>query len=517
MIDLLQHYLLSVLIFLPTAGATAVLIVRHRVAVRWIALGVTLVDALLSLLLAVPAVYEWRISGAYACGDAGGVVQLVQRADWIASLHAQYLLGLDGLSLPLVILTCILFSMACVAAWKVDRPTGFFALLLMLETAILGAYLSLDFLLFFVFAQMSLLPIFFLFGWWGASRRASAGTKFVLPALCGSIALLVVLIQSHLHSRGLAPPGTFDLIQLADPRWRYPTGWIAGGLFLLSLLAFFVRLPVIPFHYWAEETYANAPAPVGMILAGAMASIGGYGLYRVAWALFPQTAAHLRPLIVLIALLSILYGALCALSQDNLKRLVADLCICQMGFVLLGTATGSASGVSGAIFMMAAWSLVAASLLAVAGILEDRAGHCDIARLGGIAGEMPVFTGLSLVPFFASLGLPGLGLFVGQFLVIIGTFSAGKTGYWAHLGWRSTAVLACGAIFLTAAAALGAFGKIFFGQARQPRDPMPDLDQRELALFIPLSVCIVLLGVFPWILLLCLTQQTVAAMIRSFF
>jgi NADH-quinone oxidoreductase subunit M len=240
-------------------------------------------------------------------------------------------------------------------------------------------------------------------------------------------------------------------------------------------------------------------------------------MYRFAWALFPHAAAHLRPLIVLIGLASILYGAWRARSQENLKRMVANLCVCQMGFVLLGTATATSNGVNGAIFMMTAQGLVAASLLAVAGILEDRIGHCDIALLGGVAGDMPVFTGLSLVAFFAALGLPGLCLFVGQFLIVVGAFSAGETGPWARFGWRSTSVLACGAIVLTAVASLGAFGKIFFGTPRQPRQTLKDLDQRELSLFIPLAVCMVLLGVIPWILFLCLTQQTVAAMLRAFF
>jgi NADH-quinone oxidoreductase subunit M len=507
MIELLQHYLLTVLIFLPTVGAAAILIVRHPAVIRWIALGTALGVFLLSLMGAIPAVYDWRSAGVYGYGDSGGIVQLVQRADWIPSIGAQYLVGLDALSLPLVILTALLFSLACAAAWKVERPMGFFTLILLLETMVLGAFLSLDFVLFFVFATLIIPLIFFLLGWWGQSRRAAATKMYLLWGLISTLALLIVMLDAH-HRLG-----SWDMIRLAG---RYPGGWAAGALFATAFLAMGSRMPVVPFHFWAEPTYAEASVPTQIVLAGAVANVGSYGLFRIAWAFFPHAASSLRVLIVLCGLITVVYGAAAALSQRNLKRMIADLVIGQMGLIILAMATGTQAGISAAMFLMVAQGLVTSSLFIVAGNLESRAGHAEISHYGGVGAEMPGFSGLSLVVFLAALGLPGLCLFPGDLLALIGSFSAGR-GAWAHFGWRLAGILCCAALLLTTATSLGAFAKIFFGAPRQARTPSAELDQRELSLLVALVVFIVGLGILPWVFFFALTQQTAAALLAAFF
>jgi NADH-quinone oxidoreductase subunit M len=507
MIEILQHYLLTILIVLPTAGAAAILIVRHPAVIRWIALGTTLGGFLLSLMAAIPAVYDWRSAGVYGYGDSGGVVQLVQRVDWIASIHAQYLVGLDGLSLVMVILTGVLFSLACVAAWKVERPLGFFTLILLLETMVLGEFLALDLVLFFCFSALVVPLVFFLLGWWGQSRRAASAKKFLLWSCIGTLALLIVMVDVH------GKCGSWDLIAAAG---KYPAGWAGCALFLLAVIAFASRMPVVPLHFWQEKTYSEASTPLQMVLAGCVANVGGYGLVRVAWGMFPAAAGSLRPLIVLIGLTTILYGAGCALIQTNLKRLVANLILVQMGLVLLALATGTGAGVNGAIFLMVVQGMVGAAMFVVAGILENRGGHAEISNFGGAAREMPGFSGMSLLVFLAAMGLPGLCLFPGELLTLIGLFSAGHGG-WAHFGWRMTGFLSCGAILLATAACLGTYAKIFFGTPRLTRMAFVDLDQRELALFIPLIAFIVLLGVLPWILLFAVTQQTATALLGACF
>jgi NADH-quinone oxidoreductase subunit M len=505
MIQLLQHYLLTILIFLPTVGAMAVLIVRHPGVIRWIALGTGLAVFLLSLLPAVPVIYEWRAPGAYA---VGGVVQLVQRTGWIDSIGAQYFVGLDGLSFPLLVLTAILFLLSCGAAWKAPRPLGFFTLILLLETVTMGSLLSLDFLLFFVFAAAAPVLMFILLGWWGNSRRVSGGFKLLLWSVISLGAMFVVMLEVNRHG------GSWDLIKLANPHARHAAGEAANWLFAAAFVACAIRMPLVPFHIWAEKTFAETPIELGMVLAGA-GSVVGYGMFRIAWALFPEAAVGLRPLIVLVGILSMGYGAVRAATRRRLKHLIADLSIVQMGLVILAMATGTEHGVEAAMFLLCAQALVIAALMVVAGILERRVGHDQIDLLGGLAEQMRGFSGLSLVVFLGAMGLPGLCLFVGQFLALLGIFAGGSG--WAHVGWRVVGLVACGSILLTAAASLGAYGKIFFGAARVERAAVADLDQREMSLLIPLVILIVLLGILPWILFFAVTQQTAGAIFSGFF
>jgi NADH-quinone oxidoreductase subunit M len=501
-------------------GALVLLFLPNASSVRWTALGVSLLAFVVSLVLIFPFKAHW---GAYPRWPHLSAVRLMERTALIPSLHVFWLLGLDGLSLPLILLISFVFPLVCAASWKIAKaPKAYFALLLSLQTMLLGLFLSLDLVLFFCFLQILLLHVYLLLRVWGGPRKRYGPSKFALYMLIASAATLIVLIAIWLEAH------SFDLIDLpallvgqfgmGNRHWH-----LEILLFVLSIFAVSIGTAGVPLHTWLLDALSEAPAASGMLIAALLLPIGDYALFRIVYPLFPEAAQHMWLLVALIGIVSILYGALCALAQTDLKRLLAYSSISQMGFILLGAAVMTPAALRGALFMMIAHGVTCAMMFFSAGVLFDRAGHRDLLRFGGLASTMPRFFGLASVGFFATAGFPGLCGFVGEILVILGLFqslrpdsllSAGGVPIRAKI--FTLAILATLGLILGAAYTLLTLQRIFFGAERTDQKNFREIDQRETAVLATLASAALLLGLFPSLFVFSMTGKTIDAVFGWF-
>jgi NADH-quinone oxidoreductase subunit M len=492
--------LLSWIVFFPLAGIPLLLFVpagRER-ATRFIALAVTLVP----LLLAVRMAFAFDPTITRESGNFG--LQFVEHLPWIRSLGAEYYVGVDGLSLVMILLTALVTVVAVGASFSIpltQQPRGYFALLLLLEVGMMGVFASLDFLLFFVFWEVMLLPMYFLIGVWGGSRKEYAAIKFFLYTLLGSVLMLLALIALRQASAptalvdGTPSLHTFDLMKLAHLNQFAGQPPILGFAFghliwVLLFIAFAIKIPVVPLHTWLPDAHVEAPTAISVILAGVLLKMGVYGLLRVSWAILPEATRWAAHAVAWMGVASILYGAFCAMAQKDLKRLVAYASVGHMGFCLLGIASLTTTGTSGAIVQLCSHGAITSMLFLLVGVLYDRTHARGLDEFGGVASLMPRYALLFGLAFMASLGLPGMSGFIAEALVFIGAFPVHSL----------LTLVAAGSLVITAAYHLGAIQKIQLGELNERwRAALAgkDLGARELATLVPLALIVLVLGFWP--------------------
>jgi len=468
-------YLLTVLTFLPLAGTAALLMLRadDHVWIRRVALAVALVEFGLSLLLIRGFVPD---SAQFQFGEFH---------NWIPSPPIHYHLGVDGISLFLVLLTTFLTPVAMLASWKSieQRVRGFFVSLLVLETGMIGVFVSLDLFLFFLFWEAMLIPMYFLIGIWGHERRIYAAIKFILYTMLGSILMLVAMIWLYELS------GSFDLPQIQS--------MLVSGQVVLSLrtelllfaaffLAFAIKVPLFPLHTWLPDAHTEAPTAGSVILAGVLLKMGTYGMLRFCLPLFPEAAHRFAPYIAVLAIISIIYGALVAMVQTDLKRLVAYSSVSHLGFVVLGLFAFDPTAVQGALYQMLNHGVSTGALFVLVGMLYDRRHTHLIRDFGGLATPLPVIAAFFLFVSLASAGLPMLNGFVGEFLILAGTFTR-------NVNWASSAAIG---IILSAVYLLWAYQRVFFGDVTQEKNrALRDADGRERLVLTAFAALILWMGI----------------------
>jgi NADH-quinone oxidoreductase subunit M len=479
--------MLSLITWAPLAGALIVLClpkekVKAIQAVSFIAAGVSFVASLVML-------------GSFDAGSSS--MQFMEKLPWIPSLNINYALGTDGLSYPLVLLTTFMCVIAMVGSLGIEkRVKEYFFWFLVLETGMLGVFVALDFILFYVFWELTLVPMYFLIGVWGGPKKEFAAIKFFLYTLTGSVFMFLGLLAMYFKGGN-----SFDIMQLLQlgPTWE-PRFQIL--VFLALYLGLAVKIPAAPFHTWLPLAHVEAPTPISVILAAVLLKMGVYGLIRFCFQMLPGGFAWFQPYLVLIAVINIVYGALCAMAQTDMKKMVAYSSVNHMGYCLLGIAGLTAAGFTGAVFQMVSHGIITGALFLLVGVIYDRAHTRDISAFGGLALKTPVYAGLMIMTCFASLGLPGLAGFVGEFMCFLGAFQA----------WKWHAAVSVLGIIATAAFFLRMMQKVFLGAFNEKWAGIEDMTARELVSVVPLAVLTVWFGVYPsWPL--SLMNKTIAAML----
>jgi NADH-quinone oxidoreductase subunit M len=468
--------LLSVLIFFPALGALALLLLRgdDHVWIRRLSLTISIVEFIFSLFL-IPKV---------PIGVAG--YSLVEYYNWIAVPPIHYHLGVDGISLFLVILTTFLTPISVLASWSSinHRVKEFFVMLLMLEVGVIGVFVSLDLFLFFLFWEVMLIPMAFLIGIWGHERRIYAAIKFVLYTMAGSILMLVGIIWLYNLT------GSFDLpkIQqaLQEGRLFTLTSTQEMLLFLAFFGAFAIKVPLFPLHTWLPDAHVEAPTAGSVMLAGVLLKMGTYGMIRFCLPLFPNAAHKAAPWVAALAIVGIVYGALVSLVQPNLKKLVAYSSVSHLGFVVLGIFAFHNISMQGAVYQMLAHGISTGALFLLVGMLYDRRHTFEITQYGGLATPMPKLAAFFLFIALASMGLPMLNGFVGEFLILLGT-------YQVHAAWASWAALG---VILSACYLLWAYQRVFFGDVTVEKNKtLPDASHREIGILVTMAVITLWMGI----------------------
>jgi len=543
---------LSWLVFLPAVVALVIAFLPARgETIKWISLAATAVVFYMTLSM----IFGWG-AVRFATGDQAADMQHLFAYEWIPSFGIQYLMGTDGISFPLIVLTAFISLLAMAASWPITKhEKAYCVLFLLLVTGMIGVFCALDFFLFYVFWEVMLLPMYFLIGIWGGPRKEYAAIKFFLYTLVGSVLMLIAILILYFNSdlRALpaeqllatgavspqleesvqqekvqeiitskTPVHTFNILAM---QWMgqhtelfSSEGWLGYSLqwwaFVLLGIGFIIKVPSVPLHTWLPDAHVEAPTPISMILAGILLKMGGYGIIRICYPICPQAGFDLAYVVCGIGVVSMVYGAFAAMAQTDFKRLVAYSSVSHMGYVVLGLGVWSAvaptynpdywkMGMNGAMFQMIAHGISSAGMFFLVGVIYDRAHHRNLDNFRGLYEPMPLYGGISAIIFFAALGLPGLCGFVGEFWVVLATWNYN----------RVFAILAAATVVITAAYILWTMQRVFLGTNPAYKD-FPDITPRELLCIVPLVVLAVLLGVAPNLLLYWM-EPTVTGLVNS--
>jgi NADH-quinone oxidoreductase subunit M len=471
--------ILSVILYLPLAGALFLIFFVSKEkanAIRWFANIVAFVDMLISLYL-LPNFKSGTLT-----------MQFVERANWIPSLGVQYFLGIDGISLLLVLLTTLLGFIAILSSWSAiqTRVKEYYAFMLILQTGMLGVFMALDFVLFYIFWEVMLVPMYFLIGVWGGPRKLYAAIKFFLYTFLGSVLMLLGILTLYFYNTSLGNEPTFNvltLMQLGLPRdLQY---WV----FLAFFIGFAIKVPMFPFHTWLPDAHVEAPTAGSVILAGVLLKMGTYGFVRFSLPFFPDATVQLLPWMIALSVIGIIYGALVAMMQPDMKKLIAYSSVSHLGFCMLGVFCLNEPGMNGAIMQMINHGISTGALFLIVGLIYERRHTRMIKDLGGLSTPMPVYAAMYGIITMSSLGLPGLNGFIGEFLVL--------QGAWLNKPYKWVTFLAATGMVLGAAYMLWLYQRVMFGKAEGENATVKDLNWREKWTLIPLIVLAFWIGIYP--------------------
>ncbi len=501
----MNSLILTLLIFLPVLGAILMLPVawlkgkEGAPIYKWIALATTALQFVLAIWLYL------HFDPSVSVMESPFTIQL----DWIKHFNIQYFIGVDGLSIPMVILTAFLSFLSIIISWKIEKhQLGYFALFLLLDAGMMGVFISLDFFLFYIFWEVMLLPMYFLIGMWGGSKRHYAAIKFFLYTLFGSVFMLLGMLALYFYTE----PHTFNLITLISEArnidaalWGFSMKYI---IWIALFIGFAIKVPIFPFHTWLPLAHVEAPTAVSVILAGVLLKMGTYGLLRISYPLLPGEVINFSFILAVLGVINIIWGAINAIAQIDLKKMVAYSSVSHMGYVLLGMAAvistneaGAQAGMNGAVMQMFNHGTITAMLFMLVGVIYDKARHrwivypdnYEVEELrgqpgfGGIGAQMPRYTALVAIAFFAGLGLPALSGFISEALCFIGGFSA----------FRTLTIIGTLGILLNAIYFLRAYQRVFLGKLNEKYADYSDISRRELLAIVPLAIIVLFLGVYP--------------------
>jgi NADH-quinone oxidoreductase subunit M len=498
--------ILSLITFLPILGMIIILFLPREQSktVKWLSLVITFAQVVLACVLL--ANYNYNAAGVFDEKSFQFIEKFrwinITGVSWLGTVKIDYFLGIDGISTPMVLLTAIISFIATLSSWSIEKSVkGFFALFLLLDTGMMGVFVALDFFLFYIFWELMLLPMYFLIGIWGGPRKEYAAIKFFIYTLLGSVFILLVMIGLYFSTTETMADGTkaftFNMLAMMNPANSTPDGILSilnpSNLRFIAYIALFagfaIKIPMFPFHTWLPDAHVEAPTPISVILAGVLLKMGTYGILRINYPVFPEITRQLMWWIALFGMINIIYGALVALAQKDFKKLIAYSSVSHMGYVLLGMASLTATGINGAIFQMFNHGTITAMLFLIVGVVYDRAHTRGLNDFGGLANQMPVYTGFVTVAFFAAIGLPSMSGFISETFVFLGAFSMNSI--------RIIAIISTLGILLGACYMLWTLQRIFFGPLNEKWATLPDLDKREYAMLVPLTAIIFFLGIYP--------------------